>query len=89
MQQFEAEDGSKTVGWARYDGKTLEIDFKNYKTGAKASTYSYDGTLLKDGMNPYGVFPESDWLQFNAATKKASHFAKYIRPKFKGVKIWP
>lgn len=88
MQAFEAERDSKTVGWARFDGRTLEIDFKNYKTGLKTSTYTYDGTLLSNGQNPTAGFPYDVWNRFQAATEKARFFAYEIRPKYKGIKIW-
>jgi KTSC domain len=88
MRQFQAESASKTVGWARYDGRILEVDFKHHKTGAKTSTYSYDGTLLLSGENPTAGFPVEVWNEFQAATEKASYFARYIRPRYRGIKIW-
>lgn len=75
MPEFEAKESSN-VAWARYDAETqtLEIDFKNSK-GVKASTYEYK------------YFPLAAWEAFQAAPSKGTHFAKAIRPAYKGVKI--
>jgi hypothetical protein len=68
---------SKTLEWARYNEatQTLEVDFKN-NSGQKQSTYRYDG------------FPPEAWSQFMASSSRGAHFARYIRPRYKGVKIW-
>jgi hypothetical protein len=68
---------SKTLHWARYDEatQTLEIDFKN-GAGQKQSTYRYDG------------FAPEAWAQFMASSSRGAHFARHIRPRYKGVKIW-
>lgn len=74
MQEFDGK-GSSQVHWARYDPltRTLEIDFKNSK-GGKASTYSY------------AEFSKEDWIAFQSAEQKGSHFARAIRNNFKAVK---
>lgn len=74
-EQFEAKESSN-VGWARYsaDTQVLEIDFRD-KHGKKASTYEYK------------YFPLAAWEVFQAAPSKGTHFAKAIRPAYKGVKI--
>ena len=47
---------SSNIHFARYADGCLYVDFKNAQ-GVKVSTYRYDGTLLKGGENPTGVFP--------------------------------
>lgn len=76
MPEFAAETSSN-VHWARYNESTstLEIDFRG-KDGAKKSTYRYEN------------FPAEAWAQFNAASSKGLFFAKKIRPRYTGVKIW-
>lgn len=76
MPEFAAETSSN-IYWARYDDstRTLEIDFRS--NGEKKSTYRYEN------------FPAEAWAQFNAALSKGMFFAKEIRPRYTGVKIWP
>ena len=66
------------TGWARWDPDTekLQIDFKD-RSGEKVSTYEYEG------------FTAADWQRFLASFSRGSHFAEHIRPRFKGVKVWP
>lgn len=88
MQQFEVpRSQSSSVSWARYKDGILEIDFRDSKTGAKQSTYRYDGTLLKDGTNPTGCYPQPEWNAFQSAERKGEYFAYHIRPVYKGVKL--
>ena len=62
-EQFEAKESSN-VSWARYDEatQTLEVDFRDKKTGQKASTYTYAG------------FPRDEWWDFQHAASKGGYF---------------
>lgn len=68
---------SMFLGWARYDHekRLLEIDFKG-ADGSKSYTYAYPN------------FPREEWEAFRDARHRGLYFRHYIRPRYKGTRVW-